>query len=184
MLINKRLNRILKEMTQVLSTVNDTEVNNLIDILMGAKKVIVVGAGRMGLSSRAFSIRLKHLGFDSYFLGDSNVPGIGRKDLLLVASGSGETKTIVEISKIAKERNSKLALITVNPKSSIGKMADVIVKMDAPSKNNKSKIKSVQPMTTLTEQSLLILFDAIVLELMERMGETGETMWLRHSNLE
>jgi len=39
-------------------------------------------------------------------------------------------------------------------------------------------------MTTLNEQSLGIFFDSIVLKLMEKMGESHDTMWGRHSNLE
>lgn len=184
MAIARRLSQIIKEVTKVLSKVNKQEVSDLIDILARSKKIVVVGAGRMGLSSKAFAMRLKHLGLDSYFLGDSNVPNIGKNDLLLVASGSGETKTIVEISKIAKFNQSKVALITVNPGSTIGKLADVVVKLSSPTKNSNSNIKSMQPMTTLTEQSLFILLDAIVLELMDRMDETGDSMWARHSNLE
>jgi D-arabinose 5-phosphate isomerase GutQ len=39
-------------------------------------------------------------------------------------------------------------------------------------------------MTTLNEQCLGIFFDAVVLLLMEKMNETHDTMWARHSNLE
>jgi D-arabinose 5-phosphate isomerase GutQ len=39
-------------------------------------------------------------------------------------------------------------------------------------------------MTTLNEQCLGIFFDALVLQLMKKMGETHVTMLERHSNLE
>ena len=42
----------------------------------------------------------------------------------------------------------------------------------------------MQPMTTLNEQSLSLFFDALVLKLMDKMNETHDTMWARHSNLE
>ena len=39
-------------------------------------------------------------------------------------------------------------------------------------------------MTTLNEQSLGIFFDAVCLKIMDRTGETHDSMWARHSNLE
>jgi D-arabinose 5-phosphate isomerase GutQ len=39
-------------------------------------------------------------------------------------------------------------------------------------------------MATVFEQSLLLVFDLIVLELMKKMAKTSETMLRRHANLE
>jgi 6-phospho-3-hexuloisomerase len=39
-------------------------------------------------------------------------------------------------------------------------------------------------MGSLFEQSLLVVLDAVVLELMQRRGESSESMFLRHANLE
>ncbi len=44
--------------------------------------------------------------------------------------------------------------------------------------------KSIHPMATVFEQSLLLVFDLIVLELMKKMAKTSETMLRRHANLE
>jgi 6-phospho-3-hexuloisomerase len=77
------------------------------------------------------------------------------------------------------------AVITGNPDSRIGKYAHKVLKLSAPSKTKAvENFKSIQPMTTLNEQCLALLFDSISLLLMEKMGETHETMWARHSNLE
>jgi 6-phospho-3-hexuloisomerase len=104
---------------------------------------------------------------------------------LLIASGSGETQTIVDLATIAKKNGCTISSITGNPDSRIGKVSDVIVKLSAPSKTKQvSNFVSAQPMTTLNEQCLGIFFDALVLLLMEKMNETHDTMWARHSNLE
>jgi 6-phospho-3-hexuloisomerase len=113
------------------------------------------------------------------------VPGIGEGDLLIVASGSGETQTIFDLVSIASKNKSKIAAITGSPESRIGQLADVIVKITAPSKTKAvDNFISVQPMTTLNEQCLGLFFDAVSLKLMDRMGETHDSMWARHSNLE
>jgi 6-phospho-3-hexuloisomerase len=67
----------------------------------------------------------------------------------------------------------------------MGQIADIVVTMKAPSKvSSIDGLKSIQPMTTLNEQCLQLLFDAIVLVLMNKMNQTHDDMWARHSNLE
>lgn len=184
-MIKNHIKIVLAEMETVLSSVKEKELNNLIDEILTAKKIVLIGAGRVGLAVRGFAMRLGHLGLNSHMLGDATVPSIGKGDLLCVASGSGETETIFQLVKIAKKNKAKVALVTGNRESRMGKLADIIVEIKAPSKTKEVKgLKSIQPMTTLNEQSLIVLFDSLVLGLMEKMGETHDTMWDRHSNLE
>ncbi|MES2995146.1 MAG: 6-phospho-3-hexuloisomerase [Patescibacteria group bacterium] len=176
---------ILAEIGTVLGKVDEQEVNELVGAIRSARKIALVGAGRVGMAVRGFAMRLAHLGLDAHMLGDATVPSISEGDLLLVASGSGETQTIYDLVAIAKKNNARIALITGNPESRMGTLADVVVKVEAPSKTKLvADFISVQPMTTLNEQCLGIFFDAVVLRLMKDMGETHETMWGRHSNLE
>ncbi len=184
-MVKKHIKMILEEMEAVLSKVNESELEALVKAISKAQIIVLVGAGRVGLATRGFAMRLGHLGLKSHMIGDATVPAIGKGDLLLVASGSGETETIYRLVKIAKKNKAHLALITGNPESRMGKLANLVVEVKAPSKVKAVKgLKSAQPMTTLNEQSLAILFDALVLRLMEEMGETHDTMWSRHSNLE
>jgi len=184
-MIKNNVKKILAEIDGVLSKTNEKEVKILVKQILSAKKIVVCGAGRVGMAIRGFGMRLGHLGLNAYTLGDSVVPSIGKGDLLLVASGSGETQTIYDIACIAKKNSAKIALVTGNPQSRMGEIADAIVKVTAPSKTKAVKgLVSIQPMTTLNEQCLGIFFDAVVLLLMAKMNETHDTMWARHSNLE
>lgn len=184
-MLKNNISIILKEIDRVLSQTDEQKDQELVDIILSSHKIVTVGAGRVGMAARAFAMRLKHLGLDSYNLGDSNVPAVGEGDLVIVCSGSGETQTIYDLAKIAKENNTKVALITGNIDSRIGKMADLIVEIRAPSKVKPIEgFVSIQPMTTLNEQCLFIFFDALVLQIMDKMGETHQTMWERHSGLE
>lgn len=184
-MITSYISQILTELSSVLSKVDNTEVENLIAEIMKAKNIVAVGAGRVGMATRGFAMRLGHLGMHAYMLGDATVPAVGYDDLVLVSSGSGETQTIYDLVQIAKKNGARIALVTGNPDSRMGKLADVIVKIEAPSKTKAVEgFTSVQPMTTLNEQCLGVFYDAVVLQLMEVMGETHDTMWARHSNLE
>jgi 6-phospho-3-hexuloisomerase len=183
-MLNK-IQLILDEVSYVLNKVNDEQANLLVDEILKANKIVVCGAGRVGMAIRGFGMRLGHLGLRAYTLGDSTVPCISKNDLLIVASGSGETQTIYEIVNIASKNGSRVVSITGNPESRIGKLSNCIVTIPAPSKTKPVKgFVSMQPMTTLNEQCLSIFFDALCLKLMDVMNETHDTMWARHSNLE
>ena len=179
------LDRILTEIRTVLTQVNEQQIQSLTEGLLKSKKIVVVGAGRVGMAGKGFAMRLGHLGFQAYMIGDATVPSIAQGDLLLVCSGSGETQTIYDLVVIAKKNGANVALITGNRESRMGQIADQIVEIKAPSKVKPvAGFHSIQPMTTLNEQCLSIFFDAVVLQLMATMNETHDTMWHRHSNLE
>jgi len=183
--MQEKINKIIEEISLVLKSVDENQIDELIPEILNANTIVVCGAGRVGMAIRGFGMRLGHLGLKAFTLGDSTVPSISEGDLFLVSSGSGETQTIYDLVVIAKNNKAKVALITGNPESRMGRLADKIIQIKAPSKTKPVEgFTSVQPMTTLNEQSLGIFFDALVLKLMDRMGETHDTMWARHSNLE
>ncbi len=184
--MNNKIQLILNEINNVLSIIDDDSVNLFINEILSANKIVVVGAGRVGYALRGFSMRLSHMGLSAYMLGDTNVPNIGKGDLLIVASGSGETQTIYDIVKIAKDNKSNIISICGNLTSRIALLSDVIIYLKTPNKNTHSinPSESIQPMTTLNEQCIGILCDSIVLKIMEKLNETHITMWNRHSNLE
>jgi 6-phospho-3-hexuloisomerase len=184
-MIKTNVNLVVSEIKQVLSDISQKEVNELVKAIIEADKIVVCGAGRVGMAARSFGMRLAHLGLRAFSLGDSNLVKVGEGDLLIACSGSGETITIADVVSIAKSNGVKIVLITGNPDSSMGKLSDIILQLKAPSKVKPIEgLKSIQPMTTLNEQSLMILLDLVVLELMESLGEDHDTMWARHSILE
>lgn len=175
----------LREIETVLSHINQGSVERLVKALRRGRRIVTIGAGRVGLATKGFAMRLGHLGFAAYALGDMGVPSLGVKgDVVLIASGSGETPSIAFLAETAKQSGATLILLTANPESRMGKIADVVVRIPAPNKASSGVIQSEQPMTTLNEQCLQIFFDALVLVLMQELGENAKTMHARHSKLE
>jgi len=168
-----------------LGKIEERDVNSLIDAILSAEKVFVMGAGRVMFMLQAFAKRVKHLGIEAHVVGETVEPPIGKKDLLLVGSASGETKITVTIAKIAKEKGVKVGLITASPQSTLKKLADICVRIPCPTKLGLSgEPKSKQPMGNLFEQSLLIFGDCLAMLLQEKLGITEEEMWKAHANLE
>lgn len=78
----------------------------------------------------------------------------------------------------------RLALLN-GQESSLAKIASKSIILSAPSKTQETKdFQSEQPLASLYEQSMFIFFEAIVLQLMEKLQQNHEDMSKRHINLE
>jgi len=75
--IKENIEKILKEMAFVLRDVDEKEVEALLAEIAKAKTIVVCGAGRVGMAVRGFAMRLGHLDFKAYAVGDATVPSIG-----------------------------------------------------------------------------------------------------------
>lgn len=81
----------------------------------------------------------------------------------------------------ANQAGASVATITANPEGKIAKISEVAVHLPAEIWGGGiDVISSIQPMGCLFEQSLLVLGDIIVLNLMEKMGVSAENMSKRH----
>lgn len=167
-------NIVNDELEEMLSLVTDLDIESVVDMINSADKIVTIGAGRMGYSIKSFTMRLTHLGYNAYHLGDVGVPKTGKNDLIIVASSSGETKSNIILSQIAKEYGSKILLVTCNPDSTIGRLSDfnLILK----------NINSKQLMKTAPEHATYMLYDIISAVLLE----SNDIRWVEnnHSILE
>jgi len=178
-------NIILSELDNVLKTSDFTDLHNFIRKITSASNIVVFGAGRVGLMMKTFAMRLNHLGLNSYFLGEMNLPATGKGDLLIIGSGSGNTKSVVSIAQIAESKGLDVISVTSNVNSKIAGLSSSLVHLNCQTKESVAEPKlSIQPMTTIFEQSLLIFLDALVLDLMETLEEDNESMSKRHNVIE
>lgn len=174
---------ILEELDYLGNTISNTELSEMADRIIKAKHIFISGAGRSGIMATAFVNRLMHLGISVSKVGDTTSPHSSENDLLLVCTGSGETGSLVSLAHKAKEKNVDVVTITTNENSTIAKMSQSIVKIPAPSKDEAGE-SSIQPMGSLFEQSLMIILDSLVLQLMEKLNETSKSMFERHADFE
>lgn len=179
----KKSQLVVNELSTVMSRLEPQSIEEFITSLLDAEKVLVVGVGRVRIALSAFVKRLNHLGISSWLVGDVNEPPISKHDLLLIGSGSGESIFPKNIALCATKYGARLAHLTSSPESSIAKMSDIVVDFHCGSKSGDG-ISSIQPMTTLFEQSLLIFGDLICLEIMQRKGLSAEQVASQHANLE
>lgn len=189
---------IVNYVLKAIDLISDTEKNAMIEALIAARKegrrVFVVGAGRSGLVAKAFAMRLMHMGFDVYVVGETIMPPIRKGDLLLAVSGSGRTKTVVAVAEAAKSVGARVIALTTYPDSPLGKVADIVVRIPGRTKlaiEEDYLIRQIRgyheplaPLGTLFEVTTMIFLDGVVAELMSTLGITEEEMKERHTNVE
>ncbi|MFR6311673.1 6-phospho-3-hexuloisomerase [Anaerofustis stercorihominis] len=182
----KNAELILNELNEALLKVDQNEVYSLIEELNKAEKIFFIGVGRVMTMLQCIAKRLKHIGYDTYIVGETTEPPISDKDLLIVGSGSGSTLIPSGIAKKAKSFGAKIAHIGAIPNNPLKDITDVFVRIPVKSKQNlPDQVDSNQPMTSLFEQSLLLLGDTITLTILDMKDEpVNESMWSNHANLE
>ena len=98
---------------------------------------------------------------------------------MIIISGSGETNTVVSATEIAKERGSKVLVVTSFPDSTLGKLADCCLLVKGrinQERDDENYLKrqihgnytSLTPLGTAFELTALVFLDAIVFDLMEK----------------
>jgi arabinose-5-phosphate isomerase len=96
-------------------------------------RVVVTGMGKSGLIGRKLAATFASLGIPAFFLhpadgAHGDVGMVGRGDVLIAVSNSGETEEILRLLPIINNRfGLKLIAITGNPHSTLAKRSDVVL---------------------------------------------------------
>lgn len=169
-------------------------IQTLIRVYKEGKKVLIIGAGRSGLIGKAFAMRLMHLGYKAYVLGDTIVPRIGKGDLVFAISGSGRTKLVVTAAEAAKAVGAEIVCVTSFPDSPLAKLSDHVLEVPGRTKVAREEDyfarqilgihEPLAPLGTLFEDTTMVVLDGIVVELMNRLNINEETLRERHANIE
>ena len=176
---------VLSEINMALENVNIEAIKRLLKDIVGSEDVFLIGVGRVMMALETFCKRLNHLGIKAHCVGDISEPAIKSGDLLIVASGSGESVIPIAIAKKAKEFNAKVVHIGSNPNGSVSHYCDYMVRIPVRTRLYlDDEIDSQQIMTTLFEQSIMILGDVISKMLIDQSGIDLKKLWKYHANLE
>lgn len=193
--MRESIDTIIGNIREAEDLLTDDDIDNFLNVLKESKSIFVTGAGRSGLVAKAFAMRLMHLGFSAYVVGETISPAITANDCILAISGSGETSNIVSAAKISKNLGANVLAVTSYSESSLGSLADgkLIVKGRTKVENDDENYLKRQihgnytlltPLGTAFELTSLVFLDALVPELMNSMGVTEKDLKARHTNLE
>jgi 6-phospho-3-hexuloisomerase len=175
---------ILNELERTLAAVNHPRISAAQEMILDANRVFVTGAGRTGLALKMAAMRLMHLGLTVHVAGEVTSPAIGPGDLLLVASGSGATAGPVHAAEVAIKAGARVLALTAAPNSKLSQLAHGVVVIPAAAKQDHDGTISEQYAGALFEQSVLLILDAMFQTMWYERGESAESLWRRHANLE
>ena len=112
------------------------DIEKAIDLIINSKgKLIVTGVGKSGLVGTKIAATLASTGTSSFFLhpteamhGDLGM--VGKEDIVLGISYSGESDELVQILPHLKRFNIPLIAMARNPKSTLAKYADIFININ------------------------------------------------------
>jgi len=177
---------ICEELLDRARSFDDEKLVAIAEKIDKANNIFCVGLGRSRLSIMGFAMRLMHMGYNVHLVGDVTTPAIKKGDLLIVGSGSGETSSLLNMTKKCVDLGVEICLFTRKHESTVASRAAVSLVIDAPTSTEASptNVTTIQPMGSLFEQSCLIAYDSIIVYLMRKKGTNGREMGKLHANLE
>lgn len=182
---NKYQETVINELSLSLKKIIPEHVDVLVDEICSARKVFFIGVGRVFLSLQSIAKRLNHLGIETHLVGEITEPAFTDKDILIIGSGSGNTVFPLAIAKKAKQVGGKVIHIGANRDGALKEFTDLFIRIPVRTKQNlDDEVLSIQPMTTLFEQSLLLFGDVIAMMIIEKRKLDISKLWQYHANLE
>ncbi len=180
------LDHMHQELGGVLARITPEMAETLIKELEAAPRIFGCASGRSGFILRGFLMRLMHLGFTVYFVGETTTPRIRPKDLLIVMSGSGETAFPREMQRRANPAGARTLALTAHADSTIGHEAQVVISIPGTTKLTRTQeTASVQCPGSLFEQGTFLFLEAVVLLFYQRRsGHEPGAILDRHADLE
>ena len=171
------LDYLLDRIREAVCSVDEGVQEKLIESILEAKTVFIYGSGRSGLVGQLFAVRLVQIGLDVHFVGDMTTPIIGKDDLTLLISNTGETMSAVQTANIARRIGSKVICVTGNSSSKLAHASNMVVELKHDSKGD----AQYAPLGTVFEDAVSAFFDSIVPCIMKKKGITENDMRKRHA---
>jgi arabinose-5-phosphate isomerase len=149
----------------------DAAFERAVDLLYATTgRVIVTGMGKSGLIGRKIAATLASTGTPAHFLhpaegvhGDLGM--VGRGDVVLTLSNSGETDEVLAILPPLKRLGVPIVLLTGNPASTLAGQCEVVLDVSVP---EEACPMNLAPTSSTT--AALAVGDALAMALLERRG--------------
>jgi 6-phospho-3-hexuloisomerase len=191
-LISDQLNDVIDKLDREAISGMLTEI---LTAKLTANRVFVMGAGRSGLVAKAFAMRLMHLGFTVYVVGETTTPAVSGNDVVIAISGSGETRSIADLGKIVKDIGSPLITVTSKNNSTLADIADIVMVIPSKAKNDldaggflernmRGDYINKPPLGTAFEITALVFLDSLIAQLITLTGASEAELQSRHTNVE
>lgn len=159
----------------------DGSVERALDVLLACRgKVVVTGVGKSGVVARKIAATFASTGTPALFLhagegSHGDVGTLGRGDVLLPLSNSGETQEVLHLLPTARRFEVPIVAMTGKPASTLGRAADVVLDVRVAEEGCPL---GLAPMASTT--AMMALGDALAAALLDERGFTADDFALLH----
>lgn len=115
-----------------------------------------------------------------YFIDDTTTPSISDKCLVIMGTGSGETKDQISVAEEANKLKATLVVITSKPDSTIAEKANLVLVIPG---RDSEELSSLLPMGTEFEVTMLNVLEVLLAYTLERENIPKGTLEGEHRNL-
>ena len=177
----KRVLRIESEsVSDLMSRIDQTfvDVVSLLDDCPG--HLVVMGIGKSGLVGQKIAATFSSIGMPAVFLhaaeashGDLGI--IGKEDIILAISNSGETEEMVKLLPVINRRKCTLVAMTGNPDSTLAKRAHYVLNIGV-----KEEACPENLVPTASTTATIAMGDTLAMGLLEKRGFKPDDFALNH----
>jgi arabinose-5-phosphate isomerase len=183
-MIIERAKRVLQveaeAIERLVDRINEDFVRGVELILACEGKVVVTGVGKSGIIGQKLASTLASTGTPAFFLhptegihGDLGM--LGRKDIVLAISNSGETDELSQILPLIKRYGNKLIVLTGGSNSTLARAGDVVLDVSV---TEEACPLGLAPTASTT--ATLAMGDALAVALLEKRGFKKEDFAILH----
>ena len=175
------IQEILAEIQGVLHKIDEKQMQEFVARFDTNKRIFIDGEGRSGLQAKGFAMRLMHLGYTIYVVGETITPALRADDIFVAISGSGTSANVIADTQKASNIGAQILVVTSKPESTLGKMAERVLVISGTVKGDVGdKRKSIQLLSSLFDQSLHVALDTVCLLLSRRDAMSNDTATSTH----
>ena len=111
-------------------------------------------------------------------------PALAGGDLLLAVSGSGKSAGTLVVAEGARKAGARLAAISATGDNPLAKLSDLVLVVPGATKHEAAgEAKSIQPLSSLFDQSQHVVQDALTVLLGRRLEQGKDQMKAKHANV-
>ena len=94
--------RFIRDATDDALDISPKKLEAFVKALEPAHRVFLYGRGRSGFVARAFAVRLMHLGYQTFVVGETITAPVQKDDVVICVSGSGTTYPVVMTAELGR----------------------------------------------------------------------------------
>lgn len=130
--VNRILEKSLIEVSRTIENISLRDIIEIVNAIDGAKRIYLLARGLSELVAQEFDAKIKLMGYNAFLISDPNImvklaKNIKQDELVIAFSLRGETDSIVEAVRNAKENGVKVIGCGCEKNSTLNSLADIMI---------------------------------------------------------